>query len=72
MVSEPGKSGKPSKRVNEDLELMLFNLNKDIGETTNLADKYSEIVLKLTNYTDEFKKDLKENRRPSGMIKRRK
>ncbi|MBA4187313.1 MAG: arylsulfatase [Planctomycetaceae bacterium] len=51
----------------------LYNLDKDIGETTNLADKHPEIVEKLkalaTKMNDEIGGQKPSARRPAGVVK---
>lgn len=53
---------------------MLFNLKRDIGETTNVADKNPEIVQKLSLYLKEMEKELGEGKnlsdkcRPAGHV----
>jgi len=47
----------------------LYNLESDIGETTNLAADHPEIVARLQGYADAFQEDLKKNSRPVGKAK---
>lgn len=68
IMLEAGIDGKPGKRRMQKLEMSLFNLKDDIGETTNLANKHPEIVEELVSLTEEFKSEIKENKRPCGMI----
>ena len=42
----------PSKPVR------LYDLNADIGETTNLAEKYPEVVARLSGYANEMIEDI--------------
>ncbi len=68
----PGKGGIPGKGQRMILELSLFDLENDIGETTNLADAHPRIVERLKQHADEMRKDLGEGkdagpgRRPLG------
>ncbi len=68
----PGTGGIPGKAQRKDLELSLFDLESDIGETTNLADRHPDIVERLKQHADEMRKDLGEGkdagpgRRPLG------
>ena len=69
---DPGTGGIPGKGNRKQLELSLFDLHADIGETTNLVDKHPEVVEKLKKLADEMRKDLGEGkeagpgRRPIG------
>ncbi|MEM7145870.1 MAG: sulfatase [Verrucomicrobiota bacterium] len=55
---EGGTGGIPVNYENHQSELELYNLKQDIGETTNVADQYPEIVAKLTKMADEMRSDL--------------
>lgn len=44
----------------------LYNLEKDISETTNVADLYPKKVKKLRKMMEEFDKDLQKNKRNQG------
>jgi arylsulfatase A-like enzyme len=50
----------------------LYHLDKDIGETTNVADKYPEVVKKLqalaTKMNDEIGGEAPTARRPAGVV----
>lgn len=59
----PGKNGKSAGKVEDVIDLSLFNLDNDIGEKNNLADKYPKIVQELTVLADAHIKDLVENSR---------
>ena len=42
---QPGKDGLPGNYVHIDLnEIELYDLSDDLGETTNVAGKYPEVV----------------------------
>lgn len=59
------RSGKwKFRRVKKNTEL--YDLQADIGEKINLADKHPEIVGRLTGIMEEFDRDLKANSRPAG------
>ncbi|VAX22110.1 Arylsulfatase, partial [hydrothermal vent metagenome] len=45
------------------IDLSLFNLDEDIGEKNNVADKYPDIVERLTKLAEAHLKDLSENSR---------
>ena len=44
----------------------LYDLENDIGETTNLADKYPAVVRRLTKMIGEFNRELRTHSRPCG------
>jgi len=68
VLNEPGTGGEKGSMSNLKLELSLFNLSDDIGETTNLAAQHPEIVEKLIKYMDDFKVEIKENKRSCGIM----
>ncbi len=59
----PGTNGNQVKEVESFIELSLYNLREDPGETKNLVDKYPEIVDKLTAIAKTHLQDLAENSR---------
>ncbi|TKG96303.1 arylsulfatase [Puteibacter caeruleilacunae] len=69
VVLSKGKDGMPGNQDNYggEIELSLYNLDKDPAEQHNVADKYPKIVKKLQQYIIDFDNDLKENSRPVGV-----
>jgi len=61
--NEPGEDGNSSGQMEASIGISLYNLDEDIGEKNNLADKYPKIVLRLTALADAHIKDLAENSR---------
>ncbi|NOX55163.1 MAG: sulfatase, partial [Planctomycetes bacterium] len=53
-----GKGGIPVKYETAKIGLSLFDLENDIGETTNVADKYPEVVARLKRLADQARADL--------------
>ena len=49
-----------------DLPTELYDLESDVGETTNLAEKHPEVVTRLARMMDRFDADLKKHSRPVG------
>jgi len=50
----------------------LYDLEADITEKNNLADKHPEIVKRLTDMMEEFDRELKANARPAGKVSKKK
>lgn len=56
---EPGQDGKPGRYRQVKIEApQLYDLETDIGETTDLADKHPDIVGKLMIYAEAAREDL--------------
>jgi len=53
-----GTGGKPVKYSQARIDLSLFDLEKDIGETTDVKDKHPEVVAKIKALADVMRKDL--------------
>ena len=51
--------GKPKKP-----EVLLFNLEEDLGEQENLADKYPEVVTELQKKMEALDAEITSNARP--------
>ena len=69
MAGKPGgKGGIPTKYSQAKIGLSLFDLEKDIGETTNLKDKFPEITEELSALGKAFDADLRKTRRPAGRL----
>ena len=50
--------GRPGKYVRKEIELSLFDLQKDPGETTNVATDNPAVVKKLQEYAERAREDL--------------
>ena len=59
----PGEDGKPAGQFDAAIDLSLFNLDEDIGENNNIAEKHPNIVKRLTELADIHVKELVENSR---------
>jgi arylsulfatase A-like enzyme len=57
-IETPGMAGKPGKGVQQKIELALYNLMKDPGETTNLADSERGVVKKLEELAEKAREEL--------------
>jgi arylsulfatase A len=75
-VSESGHDGKPGKVVPERVELALYDLETDRGETTNVAADHPDVVAQLQAYAEKAREDLGDkatnrkgaNLRPAGRV----
>jgi len=64
--SDGGNAKKKKEKGNAAEGNMLFNLEKDPGETTNVFDKNPEIVEKLRKEARTRISEILANRRPAG------
>ena len=72
MAGRPGgKGGIPTNYSQAKIGLSLFDLEKDIGETTDLKDRYPNIMEDLSNLGKAFHANLQKTKRPSGRIVKR-
>jgi arylsulfatase A len=53
-----GNDGSPGKYVRKEIPLSLFDLEKDAGETTNVADRNPAVVKQLLDYAERARDDL--------------
>lgn len=60
--------GMPGEFVTKLLKSSLFNLKDDIGETTDLSEKYPALVEQLKKMGEEFDREVKHNKRPVGKV----
>ncbi|MBN2310457.1 MAG: sulfatase, partial [Candidatus Hydrogenedentes bacterium] len=67
-VKEPGSGGLPGPYEKRHTEQALFDLEHDIGETTNVADAHPEVVARLLGLIEAFREDIKANSRPPGRV----
>ena len=69
MAGRPrGTGGVPTKYTQAKIGLSLFDLEKDIGETTNLKDRYPDVTERLSALGKAFDADLRKTRRPAGRL----
>ena len=53
-----GSDGSPGRYVQRQIDLSLFDLEKDAGETTNVADRHPAVVKQLLDYAERARDDL--------------
>ena len=63
----PGADGMPGQYTHRHTPLALFDLENDIGETTNVAEEHPEIVRRLQAAADAIRAELGEGNRGPGM-----
>ncbi len=76
----PGNDGTPRPYKHPRTTLELYNLETDIGESTNVADQHPDIIERMTQLADTMRADLGDNltktkatgKRPPGRIAKRK
>lgn len=74
--SPAGSAAKPGKYETKEIGLELFNLEQDIGETTNVAAQHPEVVKRLQLLAETAREDLGDsavkrdgkNVRPAGKV----
>jgi arylsulfatase A-like enzyme len=73
-LDEPGRDGMPGRYKNVSTDLALYDLEKDIGEKDNVADKHPDVVKELQALAEKCREDLGEgkdpgkNRREPGQV----
>lgn len=66
----PGSGGIPGTSRRRHIELSLFDLENDIGETTNLADEHPEVVQRLRAYATKMREQLGDGKQNVGTQRR--
>jgi arylsulfatase A len=65
----PGKGGQPGEYGRGRIELSLFNLAEDVGETKNVAQEHPEIVKRLERFADQAREDLGDGQREGKNVR---
>ncbi|NLE38316.1 MAG: sulfatase [Pirellulaceae bacterium] len=76
-VTVPGKDARRGTAEQRRIGLSLFNLEDEVGETTNVADQHPEVVERLKKLAERFRDNLGDaatnrrgkNVRPPGRVK---
>jgi len=58
LAGEPGQDGRPGPYRQGRIELSLFDLETDLGETKNVAAEHPEVVARLQALADAMRRDL--------------
>jgi arylsulfatase A-like enzyme len=75
LTGTPGMDGKPGGYTQQQIDLALYDLDRDVGEKTNVADRHPEVVARLKALADQARADLGDSAqkikgqgvRPAGM-----
>jgi len=75
-LAQVGNDGAPGRYERKEIELSLFDLEKDVGETSNVAKQNAAVVKRLLEYAEQARADLGDaltrregkNVRPAGKI----
>lgn len=69
-VWKGGGGGLPGhEQIRESIELSLFNLDVDVGETTNVIDQYPNVVARLQKFADSARLDLGDGETPGNGVR---
>ena len=69
MAGRPGgKGGIPTSYSQAKIGLSLFDLETDVGESTDLKEKFPEITERLSKLGKDFDADLQKTKRPAGRL----
>jgi arylsulfatase A len=71
-----GGGGKPGRAVQKKIDLALFDLEADVGETTDVAAQHPDVVQRLETLAEQARQDLGDSRtqragrnvRPAGKL----
>jgi arylsulfatase A-like enzyme len=66
----PGEGGIPGKGQRKNLQLSLFDLDRDIGETNNVASEHPDVVARLQGYAKVMRKELGDGKENVGTARR--
>jgi arylsulfatase A-like enzyme len=65
-----GQDGLPGRGQRKQITLSLFDLENDIGETTNVAEQHPEVVARLQQHAAEMRKELGDGKKIPGTARR--
>ena len=64
-----GTGGMPVRYDQAKIELSLFDLRNDIGETTDVKDQHPDVVKKIQALAERMREDLGDNKRQGKGIR---
>ena len=65
---KPFDRGKWKLHVSGETPVALYNLEKDIAESTNVLEENQPIADKLVVYIKDFREDIRMNNRPAAFV----
>ena len=69
MAGKPGGTGGiPTNYSQAKIGLSLFDLHSDIGESTDVKEKFPKIAKRLKSIGEKFNQELQKSKRPAGRI----
>ena len=69
MAGKPGGTGGiPTNYSQAKIGLSLFDLHSDIGESTDVKEKFPKIAKRLKSLGEKFNQELQKSKRPAGRI----
>ena len=69
MAGNPGGTGGiPTSYSQAKIGLSLFDLHSDIGESTDVKEKFPKIAKRLKSLGEKFNQELQKSKRPAGRI----
>ena len=57
-LDQAGADGTPGKYVRRQIGVSLFDMDRDPGESTNVADRHADVVARLMHYVERAREDL--------------
>jgi len=75
-LEEAGRDGRPGRETQQKIDLALFDLDKDPGESNNVANRHPEVIKELMKVVEQAREDLGDalagregrNVRPAGKL----
>jgi arylsulfatase A len=68
LKEKPGHGGQPGPYIQKEVGLSLYDLESDVGETTDVSAQHPDIVEKLKAAAESFDRELKANKREPGRV----
>ena len=66
----PGKAGLPGQAQRRNIDVSLFDLQRDIGETTNVASQHPDVVRRLQAHAQAMRAELGDGNKHVGTQRR--